>query len=167
MPPPRPLALALTAVTAALGAPLAQGLGPSPVAPASRAGFVRASGHRFTVDGRPFRFVGANAAILHGAVRRASAEAALDAIAADGLRVVRVWALGEHAAGAQPWARDYAFRIGPDAWVESSFVHLDRVLAAARVRGLRVIVVLANRWADYGGAPRYLCLLYTSDAADE
>lgn len=156
MPPLRHLALALAAVTAALGAPFAQGLAPAAPPLMDRAGFVRVTGAHFSVDGRPFRFVGANAAILHGAVRRASAEAALDAIAADGLRVVRVWALGEHPAGADAWARDYAFRIGPDAWVESSFVHLDRVLAAARARGLRVIVVLANRWADYGGAPRYL-----------
>jgi mannan endo-1,4-beta-mannosidase len=156
MPPLRPIALALAAVTVALGAPFAQGLPPAAPPPTSHAGFVRAAGTQFVVDGRPFRFVGANASILHGAVRRASAEAALDAIAADGMRVVRVWALGEHPADAAPWARDYAFRIGPDGWVESSFAQLDRVLAAARARGLRVIVVLANRWADYGGAPRYL-----------
>ncbi len=53
-------------------------------------------------------------------------------------------------------ARRYAFRIGEERWIEESFVHLDRVLAAARARGLRVIVVLANRWEDYGGIPRYL-----------
>jgi len=38
----------------------------------------------------------------------------------------------------------------------SSFAHLDRVLVAAWARRLRVIVVLANRWSDYGGFPRYL-----------
>ncbi len=30
------------------------------------------------------------------------------------------------------------------------------VLVAARARGQRVIVVLANRWSDHGGFPRYL-----------
>jgi len=160
MPPrPRPAlapAAALVAALAVAGAPSAQVAPPPSQPPAVPADFVRAEGARFVAGGRAFRFVGANAAIMHGAVRRASAERALDAIAADGMRVVRVWALGEHAAGGPDWARDYAFRMGPDAWVETSFAHLDRVLAAARARGLRVIVVLANRWADYGGAPRYL-----------
>jgi len=121
-----------------------------------RGDFVRVEGGRFTLAGRRFRFVGANASIMHGAARRAAAERTLDAIAADGLRVVRLWALGEHLEGAEPWTRDYAFRVGRDGWVEQSFAHLDRVLAAARARDLRVVVVLANRWSDYGGAPRYL-----------
>lgn len=118
--------------------------------------FVRVTGRHFTVAGARFRFVGANASIMHGPSHRAAATRTLDAIADDGLRVVRVWALGEHPDGADPWTRDYAFRVGRDGWVEESFVHLDRVLAHARSRGLRVVVVLANRWADYGGAPRYL-----------
>lgn len=121
-----------------------------------RGGFVRVEGTRFTLDGQRFRFVGANASIMHGASHRAAAARTLDAIAADGLRVVRVWALGEHPDGAEPWTRDYAFRVGREGWVEQSFAHLDHVLAHARERDLRVVVVLANRWADYGGAPRYL-----------
>jgi mannan endo-1,4-beta-mannosidase len=150
------------ALTFAAGVALAQG-----VAPLDRAGFVCVQGRRFVVDGRPFRFVGTNAAIMHGAARRASAEAALDAIAHDGMRVVRIWALGEHAADGVTWAEDYAFRMGPDVWVERSFVHLDRVLAAARARGLRVIVVLANRWGDYGGVPRYVAWAGLTDATPE
>ncbi len=118
--------------------------------------FVRVEGDRFVVAGAPVRFVGANVAVMHGPRHRAALEATLDAVVADGLTVIRVWALGEQPADAPPWARDYAFRLGPDIWIEESFAHLDRVLAAARARGLRVIVVLANRWADYGGAPRYL-----------
>lgn len=118
--------------------------------------FVRVEGDHFVLAGAPYRFVGANVAVMHGPRHRAALEATLDAVVADGLSVIRVWALGEQPADAPAWARDYAFRLGPDGWVEESFAHLDRVLAAARARGLRVIVVLANRWADYGGAPRYL-----------
>jgi hypothetical protein len=118
--------------------------------------FVQVEGDRFVVAGEPFRFLGANVAIMHGPRHRAAVDATLDAVRADGLSVVRVWALGEQPAGADPWARDYAFRIGPEGWVEESFEHLDRVIAAAHARGLRVIVVLGNRWADYGGAPQYL-----------
>jgi mannan endo-1,4-beta-mannosidase len=120
------------------------------------AAFVGVEGDRFVLAGEPFRFVGANVAIMHGPRHRAAVDATLDAARDDGLSVVRVWALGEQPTDAAPWARDYAFRFGPEGWIEESFVHLDRVLAAARARGLRVIVVLGNRWADYGGAPQYL-----------
>ncbi len=150
-----PIAIALSAslVGVALAQPLAT---PSTTADLSR--FVRVEGRRFTLGGRPFRFVGANASIMHGASHRSAALTTLDAVARDGLRVVRIWAFGEQPEGAEPWTRDYAFRIGRDAWIDESFAHLDRVLAAARERDLRVIVVLANRWGDYGGIPRYLDL---------
>jgi len=124
--------------------------------PQPTTGIVRAEGTRFVLDGETFRFLGANAAITHGRDQRGSVDTVLDAVAADGLRVVRVWALGEYPADAPPWVRDYAWRMGPEGWVEDSAIHLDRVLDALRRRGLRAIVVLANRWADYGGASRYL-----------
>ena len=52
---------------------------------------------------------------------------------------------------------DKAFRIGEgqDGWVEESFVHLDHALVLARERGLGVIVVLTNRWPDYGGIAQH------------
>ena len=124
-------------------------------APALRS-FVRVAGDHFELAGVPFRFVGANVAVMHGDAHRAALSTTLDAVQADGLSIIRVWALGERDAGAPEWARSYAFRIGDDGWVESSFVHLDRVLAEAAARDLRVIIVLANRWGDYGGVPQYL-----------
>ncbi len=132
---------------------LAQPVTPPPVVDRSR--FVQVDGRRFVLGGRRFKFMGANASIMHGRFDRAAVESVLDAVAADGLKVVRVWALGEHPAGAEEWTRDYSFRLGPEGWLEASFVHLDRVVEAARARGLRVVVVLANRWGDYGGAPEY------------
>jgi hypothetical protein len=48
------------------------------------------------------------------------------------------------------------FRIGPEDFIEDAYVQLDRVLAAARVRQIRLIITLANYWGDYGGIPRYL-----------
>lgn len=127
-------------------------------APGSAAaeGFVRVETGRFVVDGVPLRFLGGNAAVVHGARDRAGLEAAFDAVAADGGRVVRVWALGEGPEDAPPWRRAYAFRLGPTGFVEASYAHLDAVLDAAHVRGLRVVFVLANRWKDYGGFPEYL-----------
>ncbi|MCB9622654.1 MAG: cellulase family glycosylhydrolase [Sandaracinus sp.] len=113
--------------------------------------FVRVVDGHFVAGDAPFRFVGANVAVTHSAAHRAALEATLDAVVADGGRVVRVWALGEAPVDAPAWRRDYALRLGPEGWVEDSFAHLDRVLVAARARGLRVVMVLANRWADYGG----------------
>lgn len=149
------LAIAVSLLSAALaGEPTVRALDTTlDVAPREP---ITVVGTRFMHRGAPYRFVGANVAIMHGPRHRAALEATLDAVRADGLGVVRVWALGERPADAPSWAREYAFRLGPEGWVEESFVHLDRVLAAARARDLRVIVVLGNRWADYGGAPQYL-----------
>ncbi len=153
-----PLFIASTLTLALVGAALAQPV-TAPSSPAIDARrFVRVNGRRFSLDGHPFRFMGANASIMHGLPHRSGVDATLDAIARDGLRVVRVWAFGDQPEGAQPWTRDYAFRLGRDGWVESSFEHLDRVIEGARARDLRVIVVLANRWNDYGGIAQYLSL---------
>ena len=118
--------------------------------------FVGTEGTAFVVDGAPFSFVGANVAVMHGPVHRAAMETTLDAVVADGGRVVRVWALGEYDETAPDWADLYAFRRGPEVFLESGLMHLDRVLLACRERDLRVIVVLGNRWGDYGGLPQYL-----------
>jgi mannan endo-1,4-beta-mannosidase len=123
---------------------------------AASAQFVRADGARFVAGEQAFHVVGANAAVMHGPDQRGSYAETLGAAAADGLGVVRIWALGEYPEGTRPYARAYSFRIGPDGWVEESYLHLDRVLAEARRLGLRVVIVLANRWGDYGGIPQYL-----------
>lgn len=47
---------------------------------------------------------------------------------------------------------------------EPGFVALDRVLAAARARGVRLLLVLANHWADYGGAPAVLRMVAPGEA---
>lgn len=118
---------------------------------------IRTDGARFVDGGRTFSFVGANVEVLHGAHSRAAYERTLDAARADGLRVVRVWALGEGPADAPDWQRAHdLFRVGPDGFVEAAYVQLDRVLAAAQTRGLRVVLTLGNHWGDYGGIPQYL-----------
>ncbi|MFT3923502.1 MAG: cellulase family glycosylhydrolase [Myxococcales bacterium] len=126
------------------------------VTPAQNEAFVRVQGTHFVLGDQPFRFVGANVSVMHGPNERKSYEAVLDAAVADGLSVVRLWALGEIQAPGEPYQALYAFRIGENGWLDASFVHLDRVLVAARARRLRVIVVLANRWKDYGGIASYL-----------
>lgn len=117
--------------------------------------FVGVDGARFVLEGQAFHVLGANAAVMHGGPHRAHMRETLEAVAADGLGVVRVWVLGEYPRGDRNAALR-AFRVGADGWVESSFVHLDAVLVEARRLNLRVVMVLANRWHDYGGINQYL-----------
>ncbi|HEY3355334.1 MAG TPA: cellulase family glycosylhydrolase [Polyangia bacterium] len=119
--------------------------------------FVRATGTGLVVEGRPFRFVGANLAVMHDEPWRSRYRDTIAAAATDGLTVGRVWALGEGAVDAERWENESRlFRAGPDGWFEQAFVHLDRVLAEARRRGLKLIVTLSNNWPDYGGLWQYL-----------
>lgn len=117
---------------------------------------VRVEGTRLTSGGRAFHVVGANVAVMHGREQREPMRETLRAAASDGANVVRVWALGEYPEDAPGWARHFAFRIGEEGFVEESYAHLDAVIAEASQLGLRVILVLANRWGDYGGATQYL-----------
>ena len=119
--------------------------------------FVRVEGTRFVAGAEPFYFVGANLNVMHGPVARGKAESTLAAAARDGLRVGRVWALGEGQEDAPAWrVRDELFRAGPGRWQEAALLQLDRVIAAAGKHGLRLVITLANRWGDYGGVPMYL-----------
>src|SRR3954469_8572927 len=106
----------------------------------ARADVVRVQRGRFVDGKQPFAFVGANVEVMHGGQNRAAFERTLDAVRDDGLRVVRIWALGEGPAGAPDWQRSGdLFRAGPDGWIDAAYQHLDAVLAAAAQRGLRVI----------------------------
>lgn len=139
-------------VWTSLGSPSTAAAAPSIVS----GEFVHTSGRSFVLGATPFVFLGANASLIHGPRERAAYIETLDALASDGLSVVRIWALGEAAADAPGWQDNYAFRRGPEGWIVTSFEHLDRVIDACRQRNLRVILVLANRWQDYGGVPMYL-----------
>ncbi len=141
---------------------------------AGRRGFVRTSGPRFVVDGRPFRFVGANVAVMYRDEDRARMPETLRQAALDGVRVVRVWASGEGGPNdigpvggdRNDWPRTHPFRPTPDEWNEEAFVHLDRVLAEAARHNLRVQLTLVNWWRDTGGVTQYLYWAGIKDAAD-
>lgn len=130
---------------------------------AGRAGFVKTNGVRFAVDGKPFRFVGANVALMYRDEDRARMPETLQQAAGVGIKVVRVWAFGEGGpddvkpiADFNDWPRKHSFRIKPDTWNEDQFVFLDRVIAEAARNGLRVQICLTNWWRDTGGVTQYL-----------
>jgi mannan endo-1,4-beta-mannosidase len=138
------------------------------------AGFVGADGHRFVLNGKPFRFAGANAAILFGA-EADDMPARVRAVANDDLRVLRVWASGESGPDDGPgtgvaqndWVRRNPFRRGPDDWNEAAFVHLDQIIAEAERNHLLVQLCLTNWWRDSGGVVRYLDWAGIKDARDD
>ena len=60
-----------------------------------RPGFVQANGGRLVIDGKPFRFVGANVAVMYRDEDRERMPETLEQAARSGIKVVRVWAFGE------------------------------------------------------------------------
>ena len=128
-----------------------------------RPSFVKTDGVRFIVDGKPFRFVGANVAVMYRDEDRARMPETLQQAARLGIRVVRVWATGEGGPNdVKPigdfndWPRTHYFRLKPGEWNEDQFVFLDRVIAEAARNGLRVQLCLTNWWRDTGGVTQYL-----------
>ena len=141
----------------------------------SRSGpFVRAQGTRFVIQGRPFRFAGANIAVMYRDEDRAQMPETLARAAQAGIRVVRVWASGEGGqndvgplADFADWPRTHPFRWKPGEWNEEALVHLDKVIAEAARNKILVQLCLANWWRDTGGVTQYLRWVGINDAADD
>ena len=129
---------------------------PCPSLPPPR-GFVTRDGSELTLDGARFRAVGVNLYYLQQLFaygERGDAQAAADArLVLDhalclGAGVVRAWGFNDTDDSA-------AIRSAPTAWRELGLRGLDRLVAEARARGLRVILTLVNNHKEYGGLPAY------------
>ena len=137
-------------------------------------GFVRQRGGRFFVGNRPFRFVGANVAVMYRDEDRAQMPETLRHASQAGIKVVRVWAFGEGGpndvkpmADLADWPRNHPFRWAPGQWNEEAFVQLDKVLAEAAKNKIYVQLCLTNWWRDTGGVTQYLRWAGINDAADD
>src|SRR5262244_2274793 len=129
----------------------------------TRPGFVQVRNGRFMLDGKPFRFVGANVAVMYRDEDRAHMPVTLRQAAQAGIKVVRVWEFGEGGphdikpmADFNDWPRTFFFRKTPNDWNEKAFVELDRTIAEAARNNLRVQLCLTNWWRDTGGVTQYL-----------
>lgn len=137
-------------------------------------GLVQTRGSRFVVDGQPFRFVGANVAIMYRDEDRERMPETLRQAAQAGMRVVRVWAFGEGGPGdvgpladLADWPRTHPFRLRPGEWNEEAFLHLDNVIVEAQRNNIRVQLCLTNWWRDTGGVAQYLRWAGINDADDD
>ena len=140
----------------------------------SRSVFVRLNRGRFTQNGQPFRFVGANVAVMYRDEDRERMPETLKQASDAGIKVVRVWAFGEGGpndvkpmADFADWPRTHPFRFTPDQWNEEAFIHLDKVIAEAAKNKILVQLCLTNWWRDTGGVTQYLRWAGVNDAADD
>ncbi|HKN84685.1 MAG TPA: hypothetical protein VJW17_14670, partial [Pyrinomonadaceae bacterium] len=136
--------------------------------------FVHQRNGRFFIAQKPFRFVGANVAVMYRDEDRERMPETLRQAAQAGIKVVRVWAFGEGGPNdVQPvadfadWPRNHPFRWAPGQWNEGAFVHLDKVIAEAAKNHLYVQLCLSNWWRDTGGVTQYLRWAGINDAADD
>jgi mannan endo-1,4-beta-mannosidase len=137
--------------------------------------FVRARGGRFVIGQKPFRFVGANVALMYRDEDRERMPETLRQAAQAGIKVVRVWAFGEGGPNdvkpvgndSADWPRHHSFRLAPGQWNEDAFVHLDKVIAEAAKNNIYVQLCLTNWWRDTGGVTQYLRWAGINDAADD
>ena len=136
--------------------------------------FATQRGGRFFVGNKPFRFVGANVAVMYRDEDRERMPETMRKAAELGIKVVRVWAFGEGGpndvkpiADFEDWPRNHSFRLAPGQWSEEAFVHLDKVIAEAAKNNIYVQLVLTNWWRDTGGVTQYLRWAGINDAADD
>jgi mannan endo-1,4-beta-mannosidase len=139
-------------------------------------GFVTTDGARFVIDGKPFRFIGANVAVMYREDDRQRMAETLRVAAEHGIKVIRIWAFGEgdeengvrYTLGDRDdWPRLHSFRSAPDQWNEDAFIHLDKVIAEAEKNNLKVQLCLTNWWHSTGGVIQYLNWIGINNVLDE
>src|SRR5689334_17410788 len=115
--------------------------------------FIRSDGGTLLRDGRPWRFLLANAYYLQDEVGQGApgyTENALDFARQLGAQVVRTWAFNDRP--------DKSSRMWSDLTTpeEDGLRALDFAVAAASRRGLRLILALHDYWPAYGGMAQWL-----------
>jgi mannan endo-1,4-beta-mannosidase len=117
---------------------------------AAPAGFVYASGADFMLDGKVFRFGGANNYYLHYKSTLMIDDVLNDAVAMN-LKVIRCWAFmngdGQENIVMQPSLGEFN---------DAGFVRLDYTIQKAEELGLKLILPLVNNWDDFGGMNQYV-----------
>lgn len=121
--------------------------------------FVQVCQGDFSLGGRRFPVVGANAYYLleeatrelaKGAKTSATVEEVMSELVSLRATVVRAWAFND-----EP-KKDTALQTAPGKLNENALRGLDHVIRRAEAHGLKLILTLVNYWPDYGGVDQYL-----------
>jgi mannan endo-1,4-beta-mannosidase len=136
----------------------------APTPAVKQSGFVKVEGTHFTIDGKPYRFAGANfwyGAYLgapdggiDGIGDRARLRAELDQLKAAGIDNLRVLAMSERSGfkrAVQP-----AIMIRPGGYDERLLQGLDYLLAEMGRREMKAVLYLGNFWQWSGGMAQYV-----------
>ncbi|MFH0772106.1 MAG: hypothetical protein V1933_05750 [Candidatus Omnitrophota bacterium] len=115
--------------------------------PQNNTGLVERSGTNFVLGGQKFYFAGANAEYLFEKSVPIE-EKVLDSAKDMNLGVVRTWAFGE--------GEDASFQPIRGKFNQSAFEHLDRLIAYAGKKGIRLMSPLVDNWGHYGGMYKYM-----------
>lgn len=115
-------------------------------------GFVRTSGLRFVLDGKPFFANGFNAywLMLLGSdpSQRSRVTAAFQGASAHSLTLARTWAFSD--------GGSKALQYSPGVYNEQMFRGLDFVISEARRYGIKLILSLVNNYQSFGGKKQYV-----------
>jgi mannan endo-1,4-beta-mannosidase len=140
---------------------------PSPAVDPARNQFVTRVGARLELAGRPYRFAGSNNYYPMYAPD-AMVDGVFDKAAAADFDVLRVWGSREIGTpggtdSVNPSSDGFYLQYwdaeaGRPAFNDTAtgFQRLDRVLAAARARGIRLVIPLVNNWNNFGGMDQYV-----------
>ncbi|MFH0954015.1 MAG: chitobiase/beta-hexosaminidase C-terminal domain-containing protein, partial [Verrucomicrobiota bacterium] len=109
--------------------------------------FVKPNGTKFIVGGTNFYFCGANIEYLQ-TEPDAIVRQCLDWASSNHLQVIRTWAMQE--------GKPYSFQPQRGVWNELMFEHLDRIVAEAGHRNIRLMLGLCDNWAHNGGIFQYV-----------
>lgn len=125
-------------------------------------GFVCTEGTNFMLNGETYYFAGANAydiftrgdgwigwndysreEIESNFMDKKQIDQIMRNAVLDGIRVIRTWGFSH-----EEW---HGFEPAKGVYSEAQFILFDYILKSANEHGVKIIIVLENYWADYGG----------------
>ena len=136
----------------------------------TKQGFVKVDGTKFTVNEKPYYFIGAN--FWYGAYLGADADYGdrdrlvreLDNLQRLGINNLRIMASSEESDFALPLSPPFQYKNGQ--YNETLFEGLDFLLAEMGKRNLRAVLVLNNYWDWSGGMSQYVSWTTGEDVVD-
>ncbi|KAF9469516.1 CEL4a mannanase [Collybia nuda] len=120
-------------------------------------GFVKTSGTRFTLNGSRYTVVGSNSYWVGLAgYSTTDMNTAFADIARAGGTTVRTWGFNEVTSPNGIYYQSWSGSTPTINTGATGLQNFDKVIAAAKANGIRLIVALTNNWADYGGMDVYV-----------